>query len=234
MHSDLTKAKELLDSGEFQKAANAVRNFIESNGKHPEAYYIRGIAHRKLQDFQSSLSDFDALVIIAPHVADSYAERGVTHFHLKNFESCLKDMNKAIELEPKNAYRYSSRAYIKGYTGDIEGAIADYKLAIQLDPDDEIAHNNLGLMQEKLGYRKQSHASFKRSNEILKDKYGIEVNEEVRIEQSEIKNVDAKKELKAPVQHQPSLSELMLSVFNNKKARKDFFRFWKQKLSGNK
>lgn len=234
MHSDLIKAKELLDNGAFQEAATAVKRFIETNGKHPQAYYLRGIAHRKLQDFQSSLSDFDTLVILAPLSADSYAERGVTHFHLKNFESCLKDMNKAIELEPENAYRYSSRAYIKGYTGDIEGSIEDYKLAIQLDPDDEIAHNNLGLMLEKLGYRKQSHASFKRSNEILKDKYGIEVNEEIRIEQSEIKNVNPKKELNTSAQEQPTLGELMFSVFNDKKARKDFFRFWKQKLSGNK
>jgi tetratricopeptide (TPR) repeat protein len=40
--------------------------------------------------------------------------------------------------------------------GDIKGAIEDYEKTISLDPDDAIAYNNLGLLQEQLGYKEKS------------------------------------------------------------------------------
>lgn len=40
--------------------------------------------------------------------------------------------------------------------GDTEAAILDYEKAIKLDPEDAVSYNNIGLLQEKLGYKQKA------------------------------------------------------------------------------
>lgn len=101
------------------------------------------------------------------------SDRGVCFFNNKQFEKALMDLDRAAELDPDNPYRYSSRAFVKGAMKDTHGAIADYQRAITLDPEDAISRNNLGLMQEKVGYWDQAKKNFEVADElagILKDR----------------------------------------------------------------
>lgn len=50
---------------------------------------------------------------------------------------------------------------------DLDGALADYKKALELDPDDAITWNNLGLLEERMGYQQQAQERFKVSDELL-------------------------------------------------------------------
>ena len=96
-------------------------------------------------------------------------------------------MDYALGLEPNNPYRYSSRAYIKDWIGDIKGAIADYEVAVKLDPEDSIAYNNLGLLQEKLGYVDKAKSNYKRADQIA----GVdELLEKIRREHKELHDKD--------------------------------------------
>ncbi len=99
---------------------------------------------------------FTLAINVDPNQALIYSERGVTYMHLKRFDKAIQDMDTAVSLEPNNPYRYASRAFVKGAAGDVDGGIKDYEKAIELDPEDAISYNNLGLLQEKLGYDKQS------------------------------------------------------------------------------
>ena len=51
--------------------------------------------------------------------------------------------------------------------GDTHGAIADYQHALELDPDDAVTWNNLGLLEEQLGYQEQAKERYRVSDELL-------------------------------------------------------------------
>ena len=93
-------------------------------------------------------------------------KRGLCNFHLGNLDLSLKDLTSAQLLEPNNPYRYASRAYVKNALKDVDGAIEDYEKAVHLDPEDAIAHNNLGLLQDKKGYAKHSKKSFEIADDL--------------------------------------------------------------------
>lgn len=76
-------------------------------------------------------------------------------------------LNQAADTQPDYSYRYSSRGWMKQASGDTHGAIEDYKKALELDPDDAVTWNNLGLLEEQLGYQEQAKERYRVSDELL-------------------------------------------------------------------
>ncbi|MBL4624344.1 MAG: tetratricopeptide repeat protein [Flavobacteriales bacterium] len=130
------------------------------------SHFDYGLQLLKSEHFEDALTAFTHAISIDNKNAKFYCERGVTYLHLKQFDKALNDMDRAVELEPDNPYRYASRAFIKGAAGDVNGGIKDYEKAVELDPEDAISYNNLGLLQERLGYQKQSKSSFTKADNI--------------------------------------------------------------------
>ena len=94
-------------------------------------------------------------------------DRAVCHFHCGDKGVALDWLNRAADLQPDYSYRYSSRGWMKQALGDTHGAIADYKHALELDPDDAVTWNNLGLLEEQLGYQEQAKERYRVSDELL-------------------------------------------------------------------
>jgi tetratricopeptide (TPR) repeat protein len=118
--------------------------------------------------FELALEQIEAALQIHRSHPDLLAERGTIYMYLKKKEQALEDMDLALYLQPDNPYRYSSRAYVRDFFGDTEGAIEDYEKCLELDPHDIIAMNNLGLLIEKQGNRKEAKEYFKRTDELLR------------------------------------------------------------------
>jgi tetratricopeptide (TPR) repeat protein len=119
-------------------------------------------------DHASAIELYTKALLIDVDHPDILSDRGVCYLHLKNKEEALSDFNSALELQPEYGFRFSARAYAKDFFGDTEGAIADYEMAIQLDPDDAVAYNNLGLVQEKLGFNRKAKENFERADKLSK------------------------------------------------------------------
>ncbi len=187
------------------------------------------------QKYEIAVQLFDKAIELAPANAKLYSERGVTHFHLKHNLKALADMDKAVELEPENSYRYSSRAFIKGACRMTDDAIADYQKCIDLDPDDAIAYNNLGLLQEQLGWKKQANDNFDKADTLE----GVLKDRNINLPQPEGEVTDEMLDeiIKKPAQMierkeideeiAPSKMEVAKSVFTNKSVFKEFIAFIK-------
>jgi len=106
----------------------------------------------KSEQYEKALTLYNNAVSAEKFNPIYVSQRAVCYFHLKQLPNALKDMDKAVELDPEYSYRYASRAFIRDASGDTKGAVEDYKRAIELDPSDAVAFNNLGLLEEKLGY----------------------------------------------------------------------------------
>lgn len=133
----------------------------------------------------------------APNNPDIYNDRAVCYFHQGRKRDALADLDYAVQLQPEYSYRYASRAYIKSALKDIDGAIQDYQKAVELDPEDAIALNNLGLLEEQLGYMQKAQERYKQAdalNNLLGDS-GITLPEapQPRNIQREINQEEAEK-----------------------------------------
>lgn len=133
------------------------------NNKHEEAHHIL-----KSGDVMASIQLYTEALDMNPGHPDILSDRGVAYLHLNDADKCFEDFNLALEMQPDYAYRYASRAFAKSHFGDLEGAVEDYEKAIELDPDDAVAHNNLGLIYEKMGYFREANLRFERADKLSK------------------------------------------------------------------
>ncbi len=190
----------------------------------PDSAYNKGVKLLKEENFADALSIFNELIQQEPENADYISERGVVYFHMKMKKEALADMDLAVKLEPKKSYRYSSRAYIRGHFKEIDLAIEDYKKAIELDPEDAIAHNNLGLLEEQLGYQQKAQRRYKLADE-LNQSMNIDGRSDQGLVGTEIKARNIQKELEEEQKNKTLWKELRSLA--STEGRASFFRFIK-------
>jgi|SRR5690554_599079 len=186
--------------------------------------FDKGVALLKAEKYEAALKIFDELVKDFPKSAECISERGVVHYHMNNRNKALADLDKAVELEPQKSYRYSSRAYVRGHYRMTEEAIEDYKQAIAIDPDDAIAHNNLGLLEERMGHNTSAQNRFKIADSLKGEQStGNQAQDKVKGEQIHPRNIQ--KEIDA--EKDKSNIWLVLKSLTSKKGRDSFKRFLK-------
>jgi len=187
------------------------------NTEHEKAYNLM-----LEKDYQQALNIFDDLIYLFPNEANLFSDRGVIFIHLNKKEEALKDFDHAVFLEDTYGYRYASRAYARDFFGDTEAAILDYEKAIKLDPEDAVSYNNIGLLQEKLGYKQKAQKNFELADEISK------THEEILIpQQPDLENEVPKVQEKSSIKNKSFFSEF-LKVFKSKKQFREFIGFIKK------
>lgn len=132
----------------------------------------------KARKWPEALQAFDRAFLELSNDPDFIHDRAVCMFQVGRKKEALSELNRAVNLQPGYSYRYASRAYIRNAMKDIMGAIEDYKKAIELDPEDAISLNNLGMLEEQLGYRKDADERYRAADElsrILKER-GIDIS----------------------------------------------------------
>ncbi|TAH22492.1 MAG: tetratricopeptide repeat protein [Cytophagales bacterium] len=140
-------------------------------------HYEKGLQKLKEGKYSEALINFDKALAENPYDASCMSDKAVALFHLDKKAESLALLDHAQKLEPANPYRYSSRAFVKDAMGDLQGAILDYQKAIELDPEDMVAYNNLGLIEEKLGYKEAAKKKFAEADALAK-KLGIDFDED--------------------------------------------------------
>lgn len=160
MDSSSEKADKQFHGQKFEEAARLYQDILTNEPGHLRALTGLGLSMLKLQKPAEAIHYLSRAITISPANAQLFSERAVAFFLNNQLAKALEDFDVAQSLEPHNPYRYSSRAFVKNTMGDTPGAIADYEKAIALDPEDAISLNNLGLIQEKLGYQEQAKRNF--------------------------------------------------------------------------
>jgi tetratricopeptide (TPR) repeat protein len=184
--------------------------------------------HLKAGSYEKALEQFNALIKNEPPVADYYAYRGTVLLNLKRKKDALKDFDRAVELDAQYSYRYACRAFAKDALGDLEGAIADYRKAIELDPDDAIAHNNLGLLEEKAGNKNNAKRHFETADTLAQSFFSqdLTVHHDVEVEET-IFEKHEEIEIQSTLNAQTYFSELK-KVFSSKNEFSRFVKFIKK------
>lgn len=174
---------------------------------------------------------YSEALILNPGHPDILSDRGVAYLHLNDKDRCFEDFNLALELQPDYAYRYASRAFAKSHFDDLDGAIEDYEKAVELDPEDAVAHNNLGLLYEKMGYFRKAKERFERADKLSKIEDDLlkmmNEMENDKPKSSEIaESTDAHKQ-PIPNETELSSSQELKKIFTSRKQFREFLNFMK-------
>lgn len=186
--------------------------------------FQEGEALYQQKKFREAIMAFTMAIESSPKDAEIYYQRAMAFCHLNNLGEALEDLNQAVKHDPKNPFRYASRAYIKGRAGDTMGGIADYKKAIELDPEDAISENNLGLLEEKMGYEQQSKTRFARADELAERLSVEQFLKEDAAAFTYLEDLSTPPPTEVNVK-KPGLLFLVGRVFQNKEARKEYLTF---------
>ncbi len=196
-------------------------------------HWNRALELGKEQKWTEALELYQLALKELPENPDLLHDHGVCLFQLGRGFEAMNELNKAALYQPEYSYRYSSRAWIKVALKDYQGALVDYKKAIELDPEDAIAINNLGMLEEQLGYHKEAKERFQVADELqgILNKNGIAspINEADLILPKRPEKEPAKQsapEVKVTTKEENDLTtaKVVSSVFT-KKGFKEFIAF---------
>lgn len=184
--------------------------------------FNKGVELLRVGDFDKSLKIFNNLVQQQPTNADYWSERGVVYFHLNKKKESLADMDEAVRLQPAKPYRYSSRAYIRAHFKMTQEALSDYEKAIELDPEDAVAQNNLGMLQEQMGYKKEAKKRFDIADDLMENSKG---NTDLGVQGEPLEARNIQKEINEENKNQSLWTEL--KSLTTKEGRASFGKFVK-------
>lgn len=193
-------------------------------------HWISAQALSKEGQHEKAYAAYNKAMLFVIDNPDLYHDRAVCLFHLGRSEDAMSDLNYAVKLQPDYSYRYSSRAYIRSAMKDYEGALSDYRKAVELDPEDAVAQNNLGLLEEQAGWKKQAQERFKIADELSEmleeQNIGTESKPSARQNQAKSNPVPLQPE-KNKENPKENMGSVVASVFKSKKVFKEFVQFIK-------
>ena len=96
---------------------------------HVLAYYGRGIAYWRKEDFDHSIEDFTRAMELDPDDAAIYYGRGLSYWGKGDYAHGIRDFSRAIELNPNDASAYYSRGANFMITHSWENAKSDFSTA---------------------------------------------------------------------------------------------------------
>lgn len=132
--TSLSRGNEANLQGNFSQAVSYFNQTIQYLPENADAFFGRGAAKYRLQDYDGAFADFNRVIDLNPDFRDIYLYRGNVSFNAGRLDDAWEDFGKAISRNPGNAYAYCNRGYIENSRGDYDGALLDFNRAIEIEP----------------------------------------------------------------------------------------------------
>lgn len=138
------KAYDLISGGQEEKGLAEIRNFLESNPKVWNAWFMLGWGLRRLERYADAAQAFnEALKFGGDSNADTYNELALCLVQEKKFDEARTSLLKAFELEPESTKIISNLGYLALAQGDKTAARNYFTTVLEYDPKDKIAVHEL-------------------------------------------------------------------------------------------
>ncbi|WP_344293774.1 tetratricopeptide repeat protein, partial [Streptomyces synnematoformans] len=98
------------------------------------AYTLRGREHRKRDELDRSVADFDRALALDPEFTRAYAGRGQAYVNLDRFPEAEADFTRCVEHGFDRPWSLTHRGRVRLHRKHFDDAKADLDRAIELDP----------------------------------------------------------------------------------------------------
>jgi serine/threonine protein kinase/Flp pilus assembly protein TadD len=130
-------AREHLDSGQFGKGIEHLRETVRIDPKHLAAWYLLGNCFMDsdtgvVQEDDEAIRCFSISIALQPAFYGSYFNRGLVRQHKREHAEAESDFTTALELRPTFAVGHLHRGLVRESQGRLREALADFTRAIEI------------------------------------------------------------------------------------------------------
>lgn len=134
-----------VDLGRFDTAIQYFKTALEANPTNSfELYFLIGVLHGKLGNFDGAIEAYTKAVAIRPDYAAAYRKLGEAFIRQSKFEKALEAYRNAAAITPDIASLQNNLGAMLHRQGKFEEAIQAYTRAVEIQPHYAEAHNNMG------------------------------------------------------------------------------------------
>jgi tetratricopeptide (TPR) repeat protein len=92
---------------------------------------VRNLNNRALPD---ALEDFDAVIALAPELAEAWNKRATTYYLMQQDENAAKDILETLSREPRHFGALAGLSLVRERQGDLMGALRAHESALVIHP----------------------------------------------------------------------------------------------------
>ncbi|MDD3402965.1 MAG: tetratricopeptide repeat protein [Hespellia sp.] len=131
----LADANSYINKGDFTRAMDSVRLFLDLYPDNEEGYLARASIYAGKGQYKRAISDMDHLIEISPDSAEYYLQRGCLYILLNDYDSAQADFDQAITLDDTNQELLLLIAQIYCEKEDYPSALTIYDRYLLAYPD---------------------------------------------------------------------------------------------------
>ena len=129
----LDQGRIALSEGHFAAAIEKLNIAIQQRADQYDAYFLRGYAKLRLDDYIGAEADFSRAIDLNPFWAQLFTFRGNARDKLSNYQGAFSDYQRALKLDSTDGSIYANRALTLLYLQQFQASIADCDQALKLN-----------------------------------------------------------------------------------------------------
>ena len=129
--------------GQEEKGLESIKEFLQTNPKVWNAWFMLGWALRRLGRWADAKSAFLQALELGGDNPDTYNELAICCMEMEEFKDCKKYLSEALKTEPENTKIISNLGFLELKQGNVSEAQKYFTIVLDIDPSDVIAKKTL-------------------------------------------------------------------------------------------
>ncbi len=132
----MAEGKQLMQAGDYEKAALAFKNVVQIDPKDWESHYQLGEVFYKQGKIDAAFKEYNTVVTQDPNHVMARVRVGQLLFINRNIEGAEKMADEALAKQPDNVEALVLKAGVQAVQNNSEAGIATVEKALQISPND--------------------------------------------------------------------------------------------------
>lgn len=130
----LEKGRAYIEQKNYDKAKVELRNVLQIDPKHAEAYYLVGLIEEEKQNWSQALGNYAKAVELNPDYMEARAKVGRFYLLMGDVDKATEMMDAILSKQPANPSGKTLKAAIMAKKGDINGAVREVAAVVAEQP----------------------------------------------------------------------------------------------------
>ena len=149
---------------QYSAAVEPYRRALELNPE-PKLAYNLGICAQRSKRYQEAISGYEQALAMDAGFVEARYNLSLTLMNSGQYMEAVASFDELLEIEPDSYRAYYSRGLSNYYLGRYDEALDSYDLAMDQKETVNLL-NNIGLVYDKLGNKKEAAAWYKAANKL--------------------------------------------------------------------
>lgn len=165
----LERARQLVESGEFQRAEADLRAYLSSNEHSASGRFLLAYTLMRLDRPKDSLGEYTLAAKLRTPSAEDLKNVALDYVLLNDYDDADNWMRRSLQMNSKDPDAWYGLGRIRYTKGRFQDAVECFQKALALEPRSVKAENNLGLAYEGLNRTDDAIAAYRKALQFEQD-----------------------------------------------------------------